>query len=106
MDHDLLLPSPEFDRADDGVESQAGLAEQFIKLTDSLPRSAGHGDDHLVEFFSPAVEQTFRHADHGHFVDALLPFLKVIVEESDDDPAEFLFKDQFEREFRARASGT
>src|SRR6266480_1025963 len=105
MDHDVLLPSPEFDRAGDGVESQAGLAEQSIQLTDSLRRSAGHGNDHFVEFFAPAVEQTFGHADHGHFVDVLLPFLKVIVEESDDDSAEFLFKDQFEREFRARASG-
>src|SRR5437660_4848366 len=100
-----LLPSPEFDRATDRIESQAGLAEQLIQLTESLRRSAGHGDDHFVEFFAPAVEQTFRHADHGHFVDALLPFLRVIVEESDDDSAKFLFGDQLQREFRARASG-
>src|SRR2546422_5790184 len=54
---------------------------------------------------APAVEQTFRHADHGHFVNAFLPFLRVVVEESDDDSAEFLFSGQFQREFRAGGSG-
>ena len=87
------------------MEFQDGLAEQFIQLTDSILRSAGHGDDHFVEFFGPAVEQTFRHADHGHFVDSFLPFLRIIVEEGDNSAAEFLFCHQFPRELRARASG-
>ena len=71
-----------------------------------MRRCTGHSDDHFVEFFGPAVEQTFWHADHGHFVDEFLPFLKVIIEESDDGSAEFLCADQFQREFRAGASGS
>ena len=79
--------------------------EQLIDFTDSIRWGTRHSNDHLVEFFGPAVEQTFRHADHGHFVDEFLPFLRVIVEEGDDDSAEFLFADQFQREFCAGASG-
>src|SRR6267143_5236699 len=100
----MVFYAPKSGRAGDGVEFEAGFAEQFIDFTNSIRRSAGHGDDHLVKFFGPALQQAFWHADYRHFVDVLLPFLSVIVKESDDDAAEFPV--EFQRQFRARGSGS
>ena len=100
-----LLAAPKFRRARNLIALQAGLAEQLIDFTDPIRRSAGHGDNHLVKFIGPAFEQTFRHPDHRHVMDESPPFLTVIIEESDDDPAEIFLADQFQGKFRACASG-
>jgi len=64
--------------------------EQAPYFLNSLARRIRHGNDHLIQFPGPAVEQAFRHPDNGNFMNAPVPFLNIVVKEGHYDSPELL----------------
>src|SRR5687767_882549 len=102
---DGTLPAWQTPRGWDDIKFQSGLTKQLIDLANTIGRRARHGAENFVKFVSQAIEQAFRHSNHGHFMDSLLPFAGIIIEKGHDGSAGILFVDQLHRQMRTRAAG-